>query len=175
MPTQVDASFRRRALTTCIGLVVICVGASPLRAEIVFTNIVGNCCGGQGINGVNFGEGSAASAFIAASPYRMTDAEVMVFQSLGFGGDPYFNISLYSDADGVPSDFIASLGTRLTAPVGGGIVTASDGMPLLDAGTQYWLVLSPSDALTDVGWEQGGDPLALQAELSGGGRWHNGD
>jgi hypothetical protein len=169
-----SAVVARRA----VSLTFIIIGAlwsltTPLEAGVIFTNIVGNCCGGQGIDGANYDggvPGLAAGAFIPAGPSVLSDAQVEVSQVIGFGGDPYFNVSLYSNAAGVPGSLIATIGTDLTAPAGGGLVTASGPTPLLIAGTEYWLVLSPFDSGTEVGWETGGAPAAEDAVL-GAGNW----
>jgi hypothetical protein len=148
--------------------------APPMKADVVFSNIVGNCCGGFAVDGANYGSVSLGASFIPAANYLMIDAQVMVFQMLGFGGDPFFNASLFSDASGLPGSLIATIGTGLMAPVGGGIVTASGPMPSLTSGTPYWLVLTPFDNVTELGWEMGGSPLvffAFTTSSTGVGGW----
>jgi hypothetical protein len=130
----------------------------PLHADVIFTNLIGPCCGGVGVEGANFGLESLATAFTPLVSDFLADAQVMVFQVAGFGGDPHFNISLFSDAGGAPGSLIEQFGTALTAPATpGGIVTAKSGLsPKLLSKTQYWLVLTPFGSSTEIGWEQGG-------------------
>ena len=171
-------SYRRsRCSGRRVSLTLLMIGAvfrlaSPLEAGVVFTNIAGNCCGGEGITGANYGRGLAAEAFDPAESFVMSDAMVEVFQVEGFGGDPYFNLSLYSNAGGVPGTLITTMGTGLTAPVGGGLVKAGGPLTQLTAGAEYWLVLSPFDNATEVGWEGGGVQPALVAVL-GADSWAN--
>jgi hypothetical protein len=47
-------------------------------------------------------------------------------------------------------------------------------MPTLAAGAQYWLVLTPFDALTGIGWESGSSqtvPGATSRSSTGQGGW----
>lgn len=169
--------MKRATLSAVISLAVIASILSletSMEAAVVFTNLVGNCCGGFAVDGANYGTVSLGASFTPAGNYLMTDAQVMVFQVLGFGGDPNFNVSLFSDAGGVPGASIATLGTGLVAPAGGGIVVASGSIPTLSAGTTYWLVLTPFDNSTQVAWEMGGSPLvplAFSTSSTGAGGW----
>jgi len=116
------------------------------------------------VEGASFSPESIAAAFTPTSPDRLAGARVVVFQELGFGGDPNFNMSLFSDSGGAPGSLIEQFGTDLTAPATkfGGIVTATSALnPTLLAGTQYWLVLTPFDSSTEIAWEQGGVPAVF--------------
>src|SRR5215469_14750585 len=66
--------------------------SAPLRADIVFTNLTSPCCGGYAVEGASFSPESIAAAFTPTSPDRLAGARVVVFQELGFGGDPNFNM-----------------------------------------------------------------------------------
>src|SRR5690242_5872894 len=126
--------MKRATLSSVIAFAVIATLfslATPVNAAVVFSNVVGNCCGGFGVEGSNYGTVSLGASFTPTANYLMTDAQVMVFQVLGAGGDPYFNVSLFSDASGLPGSSIAMLGSGLVAPVGGGIVMASGATPSL--------------------------------------------
>ena len=149
--------------------------AVPAKADTVFTNIIGSSIGGPGVQGPSEpgGSESLAEAFIPAAEYDLTDVQVKVFQVLGFGGDPYFNVSLFSNASGLPGSLIDALGTDLTASAGGGIVTAS-GTALLYAGTEYWVVLTPFDSTTQIAWEDGTSqsaPVAITASTTALSGW----
>jgi hypothetical protein len=172
-----EEKFMKRTLSSVIalaGIATLFSFATPVNAAVVFSNIVGNCCGGFGVEGANYGTASLGASFTPTGNYLMTDAQVMVFQVFGNGGDPFFNISLFTDASGLPGISIATLGVGLVAPNGGGIVTASGATSALAAGTTYWLVLTPFDASTQVGWEMGGSPLAplaFSTSSTGAGGW----
>ena len=169
--------MKRTTLSAVIALAVIATlftSTTPMNAAVVFSNVVGNCCGGFGVEGSNYGTAALGASFTSAGNYLMTDAQVMVFQTLGNGGDPNFNVSLFSDPGGLPGSWIAALGVGLVAPNGGGIVTASGATPMLAMGTTYWLVLTPFDASTQIGWEMGGSPLvrlATSTSSTGSGGW----
>src|SRR5208282_1736017 len=124
-------SIARAALISFVAIGGLSSLATPLKAGTIFSNIVGNCCGGDAVNGTNFSSVSVAEAFTPAANYVMTDVQVVVFQGVGSGGDPFFDVSLFSDVGGLPGSLIAAIGTDLTAPAGGGIVTASGPMPVL--------------------------------------------
>jgi hypothetical protein len=172
--------FLPRFLRAAIFILLLVSGlvslSIPSRADVIFTNLIGPCCGGDAITGANFGAVSLATAFTPSVSDFLADARVVMFQVAGFGGDPHFNISLFSDAGGAPGSLIEQFGTDLTAPATpGGIVTANSGLnPKLLANTQYWLVLTPFDSSTEIGWEQGGSrpvPTDFTASPVGLGGW----
>jgi hypothetical protein len=135
-----------------------CAAVAPLNATtIIFSNLVGNCCGGYAVAGAATAGGAVtlAAAFTPGANYLMTDAQVGVFASAAFG-DPFFNISLYSDGGTNPAGLIATLGVDLQATSLGSAVTASGATAPLAAGVQYWVVLSPFDSDSFLGWEFGG-------------------
>ena len=136
---------------------VACGLALPAHADTIFSNITNSCCQGPLVEGSNLGTESVAQAFTPGATYTMTGAQVLVF---GFGGDTTFDAALYSNADGVPGTEIASLGTDLTGPGAGGVVNLSSPAVALLEGTEYWLVLSPYEASSDLVWAQGGSASA---------------
>jgi len=163
---------------------------TPMQADIIFSNIVcAVCSGGMGLTGADIplihggGPDSLAAAFTPSDNFRMTDAQVEVFNDGPFYGDPYFNLSLFSDASGLPGSLLARLGTNLTPPPYVlpdpfyGLATAElepGQRPKLDAGTQYWLVMTPGDSTTWIGWEVGANqavPFAAATSASGQDGW----
>jgi len=150
--------------------------ATPMRADtIILSNVVGNCCGGDQVSGpgVLGGSESLAEAFVPPSNVQLSNVEVEVFPTLGFGGDPYFDLSLFSNASGIPGSLLDTLGSDLKAPSGGGLVTVLGSVPL-NAGQEYWIVLTPFDSTSDVGWEQGGSenlPFAATTSVTGTSGW----
>jgi hypothetical protein len=161
------------AVVSLVGAFAILL--APLHADVVFTNLTGSCCGGLAVAGSNFGSVSLATAFTPSVSDSFSDAQIVVFQVLGFGGDPHFNVSLFSDLADTPDTLIEQFGTDLTALPLGRIVTAkSSANPILLAGTQYWLVLTPVDSFTQIGWEEGGsrpDPTDFTTSPTGVGGW----
>lgn len=144
------------------------------HADVVFSNIVGNCCGGYLVGGSNWGTETLGAQFTPTQSTYFQDAQVVVFTDRGLG-DGNFNMYLFSDANGLPGTAVANLGT-LTAPVGGGILTATGPEVPLIAGTAYWLVLTPYDSNTWVGWEEGGSlnvGLAYSTDPNGGCCWNH--
>jgi len=148
--------------------------AALAHADVVFTNIVGNCCGGYLVGGSHWGTESLGAEFTPTQSTLFQDAQVVVFTDKGMG-DGNFNMYLFSDKGGLPGTPLANLGT-LTAPVGGGILTATGPQIPLNAGTGYWLVLTPYDNDTWVGWEEGGSSnvsTAWTADPNGQGSWQH--
>lgn len=146
----------------------------PSWADVIFSNITGPCCGGQAIDGSDFAPNSAAEQFTPAATYRVTDASVVVVWT-GLGS-PLFNVAIYSDATGIPDFPVGETVTNLTAPPPlGGIVTASFGTTfLLPAGDAFWIVLTPADNATRIGWQTGGSisaPAAFTDATDGIGGW----
>ncbi len=148
-------------------LAVVCVYFAPaasLRADTIFSNIAGNCCGGEPVDGTAFDGLSLAEAFTPNQIFELSDVQLVVAPVLG-AGDPNFNVYLYSDGGGTPGSLLATLGFNLAAPADGGIVT----LPMTSAldvlsGTEYWVVLTAFNADTEISWEAGGTqsvPTAL--------------
>jgi hypothetical protein len=175
------SAWFRAALLSFLVIGGLSSHATRLKADTIFSSIVGNCCGGYGISGTNSfpGSESVAEAFTPSANYVMTDAQVEVFQVLGFGGDPFFNVSLFSNVGGLPGSLIGTIGSDLVAPAGGGLVVASGPMPVLASGISYWIVLTPFDSKTDVGWEMArGLPdtiVAFTSSSTGQGGWGSGN
>jgi hypothetical protein len=180
MRVHTDTRYGRSSIHQATLLVFLVMGglaglATPAKADTIFTSIIGSGIGGPGVQGPSEpgGSESLAEAFTPAAEYELTDVQVEVFQVLGFGSDPYFNVSLFSNASGVPGSLIDTLGTDLTAPVGVGIVTVS-GTALLNAGTEYWVVLTPFDSTTQIAWEDGASqsaPVAVTASTTALSGW----
>jgi hypothetical protein len=139
------------------------VGVVPARAATIFSNVVGNCCGGYQVAGASEGSEAEAEAFVPGSAAVLGSVSVEVDPEVGFGGDPYFDVLLYSNASGLPGSLIATLGTDLTAPSGGALVPASGASVALSAGTEYWVVLTPYDSLSQLIWEAGGTVAPVNA------------
>jgi len=164
-----------RIFLVCLGVVLCVPGFAVLgHADVIFSNIVGNCCGGYLVGGSEFGTESLGAEFTPTQNTEFLDAQVVVFSDQGLG-DPRFNMYLFSDANGLPGTSLANLGT-LTAPIGGGILTATGPQVPLNAGTAYWLVLTPNNDQTWVGWEEGGSSnvsVGFSTDPNGDGGWRH--
>jgi len=169
LATILDPGGLRAPVLTLV-MVISPALSTNLRADVIFSSITGPCCGGLAVTGSTFSSESVATAFVPSVSEFLADAEAVVFAVGGFGGDPHFNMALFSSVSGAPGSLIEQLGTDLTAPAAalGGIIKAASSLhPTLFADTQYWVVLTPFDNLTDVGWEQGGSvPSPVDSTIS---------
>lgn len=143
-----------------VTLAVLLAPKAPLRADVIASTLVGPCCGGISLAGTAISGGvteAAAMAFTPTATYKLTDVQMSVSEDPINFNDPTFSVSLFSSVPGsggqVPGSLIASIETDLTAPVNWSVVTATGATPLLAAGTEYWIVLSPFDAGSEFSWE----------------------
>src|SRR6185503_5258532 len=105
-PQETDLTLPKitSRLAFLVTFIALLGATMPAKADIIFTTLVGNCCGGSAIDGAT--GVSLAEAFTPAADYVMTDVQVEVVQIIGSGGDPFFNISLYSNEPIGPGPFI---------------------------------------------------------------------
>ncbi len=149
-----------------LAILCLCLGhVAPLHASTIFSNITGNCCGGEPVDGTAFDGIELAEAFTSPGSYAIADVQVVVSQVFGVGGGPNFNVYFYSNNGGAPGALLATLGTNLVAPANGGIVTIPVSSQLTTvSGAEYWIVLTAFNADTEISWEAGGTqsvPTAL--------------
>jgi hypothetical protein len=141
--------------------------AGPAQGQIFFSNIRCNCSGGMAVEGSNYTYDAMAAEFSPAVSGNLGSISAEVFQGIG---DPYFNISIFANSVSVPGTLIENVGTDLTAPQLGGIVTATSALhPLLVAGQPYWVVVSAFDNSTQIGWEVFGTSSIPETSDSGTG------
>jgi PEP-CTERM motif len=126
----------------------------PAGADIVYTTFgPGNSydtTGGVVISGTNNGAGyfAQANAFAPASTARLDSVSVPIF------GQGAISILIAADASGNPGATVENLGS-ITPGFSLSIQTInSTAHPVLTAGTNYWLVLQPTDPSSgiDGGW-----------------------
>ena len=138
---------------------VALIGLGPLaQAGTVFSNITQTQSPGWAVNGadINYGEQDVAAEFTTSGAVVMSGTSVFVD---GFYEAPAtFNETLYSNVNGQPGAVVASLADDLSADVGYSLVNASGLSVALAADTSYWLVLTPFDANSELGWTFDGDP-----------------
>jgi hypothetical protein len=145
--------------------VLVTVGI-PLRADVIFSNLTPVTTGGEIVDGSDFGPQSLAEAFTPASGATMTEAQVK-----GGVAGGLFNMSLFSNNNGVPGSSIATLGAGLTGPNTESIISVTGLSVALAAGTKYWLVLSPDDAALGMEWATGNGPGGPSYNSFSSGPW----
>ena len=165
--------------TFSFALLALVSGLAPgLRAAVVFTNINGTDCGcgtlvagSSSITGVHQ---SQAEAFTPAADYSLSGAE-MLLEGGTIGG--VVNVSVYSNAAGsVPGSSLDSLGSITVGPADSKVFTADSlsNPLLLQAGLEYWLVLTPGTSSTTVGWIMDGSqnaPASSTSDTTGTSGW----
>lgn len=134
------------------------LGLAPLaQAGTVFNNITETKAPGWAVFGakIYYGEQDVAAQFTTSGAVVMSGTSVFVD---GFGSDTSFDETLYSDVNGQPGAVVTTIADDLTA--GGGYqLVQTEGLSIdLTADTSYWLVLTPFDANTDLGWTYDGNP-----------------
>ena len=162
--------INRRLLFSPSSLLLVCALCPlALRADVIFDNLtspiplgfavtgsavptpIGGCCQPSA---------SAAESFTPAAAYSMTEAIVDVAGAVGYDSD--FDLSLFSDNSGLPGTSIETLGTDLHNNFGE--VTVDSFSPIsLNSGTTYWLVMTPHDSGSSLGWSFGGSSSAPAA------------
>ena len=94
-----------------------------------------------------------AGTFTANGNFNLVDVKVSVAAT---AGDPTFNVFLVGYVAGAPEGIShwRQIGFGLTAPSGGGVVTAnSNTTPIaLTRGNGYWVVLTPAKPQSRVAW-----------------------
>src|SRR5580704_2408683 len=109
----------------------------------------------------------AAAQFSSSTGGMATDVRVVTVQNASshFGcsgpgcSTGFFNVAIYSDADGLPGAPISRTVMNMWAPYccNSVIATASFSQPVaLKAGTPYWIVLTPGASSTYLAWVVGG-------------------
>lgn len=128
-----------------------------LHADTIVGNINGGTCGdptvcGLPISGATTGNWSSAVAFTPSANYTLTGAAAVLFNALN---DTTVDFSIYSSSGNLPDASLGEFGsaTLLAGQEGTFTASATTSISLL-AGTQYWMVLSGGDDLTEVLWEQ---------------------
>lgn len=161
--------MQKRDLLLRVAAVCLAASVSPLRAAVIFTNITGPNTGLEAALGSAVPSGgpqSVAVAFTPAVNSVMNQAQVFAQAA---GGDPAFNLFVYSNSGGAPGSSLETLGTDVTPvmfPTPAALVAVSGFTPLaLTAGTEYWLVMTPFGPATKIAWTTGGSPSA-QTDLS---------
>ena len=163
--------------------------ALSINIAAIFDNITGPCmnCLAHPINGSGAITGdtqaqSSAGQFTPSVARIATGAQVVVESVSTEPSSALFNVTIFSDASGLPGVPLSLTAMNLAAPYSpnqGGIVTAAFGAPvLLQAQTPYWLVLTPANTSTIIYWLGGGTigvSLAGTESATGLGGWNNDD
>ena len=178
---KLTATDRRSSRKVWPALSMALLFAGVCAAQPIFNSITGPCsssCESATVAGSSISPpgSSYAAQFTSATARQAVDARIVVISGEQPGSDGSFNVAIFSDAGGLPGSPIGTAVAGLTAPpYPGGTVTATFSQPIsLGAGTPYWLVLTPADASTYIGWILGGSstvPAAGTASPSASGGW----
>jgi hypothetical protein len=150
-------------LQLCLATVVLLLTVRSGRADVIFSDLVPGSTGAEGIIDEPLTAGSLeqwlAAAFTPANNDVVSDAQVKINYVVGH--NPQFELSLYSDAGGAPGSSLGVIGTGTATSSTAGVftvVTVNSPAIDLDAGTQYWLVMSATGFTTVSAWAAGGSP-----------------
>jgi hypothetical protein len=128
--------------------VVVAVScATFLRADVIFSTLDGTPTGEyQIIADTDSGAESAALSFQSSTAFSLTGV-TLEFTALN---GATFNLTLLSsDPQGMPGALMETLGTSLSAPSAGALISVSPLSPLtLAADAAYWLLVTPTSADT---------------------------
>ena len=150
---------RKFAWWLCLLALTLC--SVQVRADTLYSNLgtgsaVYNCCAGWTVSGT----GSFGVSFIAANEFQVTTSGYALEIDVAVGlveGDNSFYLQLAADNGGHPGSVLLSV-TNLSSstPFGTccGLVSSGILSPgvTLNTGTNYWLVIGPTDT-TSTTWE----------------------
>jgi hypothetical protein len=139
------------AISSAIG---ICLAIEVAQGQVViFSNLTTPNNTGADVIGLTVPPTTWAGTFMANGNFNLVDVKVSVAST---AGDPTFNVFLAGDVAGAPDRIIhwRQIGFGLTAPSGGGVVTAnSNTSPIaLTSGNGYWIVVAPAKPQSRVAW-----------------------
>jgi hypothetical protein len=163
-----------RLLIARAALLLIAFGPGLARASVVFSNVTGSGDVGATVNGGGT-PNAVAEAFTPGANYIMTDAQMLVEGN--FGHALTFDVFLESNNAGAPGSVIEQIGFgSVAAALGypGALETANSfATPVtLVSGTEYWLVLTPHQADSDISWvAMGSTSVPEWVSLDGGSTW----
>lgn len=150
--------FTKSLCTILLGVWLVLLFASESRADtVVFSNFSPGMT--FDINrGISVQGGNVFGGQVPA--YAFTPSETVIFNSahLAMGildGPNILQVVLMTSSGGFPGNVIESITlTNAVPPFGsGGIILANSALhPVLTFGTQYWLVVFPSDPNTAMAW-----------------------
>lgn len=144
----------------CGALVAVVAFSSAARAEVVYSNLGPGDSFNTGIGWTISGAASQAggeyvvgTAFVAGVTARLTQLEVAFFRASGTGA---VDLELYAaDGSGQLGALIEGYANVGPIPDIPNLISAASSLnPILTAGQRYWLVASPVDGDSWVGWNQ---------------------
>jgi hypothetical protein len=164
--------FRGTVFCACIFALSCCLSAN---ADVIFSNITGPTSAFYLASGDPICDGSApdchyftgiwtdaAAAFTPTVDFTLTEAQVVINDgSVGSSDGNSFDVTIWSDSNGLPGSEIGNVGgTGISPPAPPSILSVSESSTpfTLLAGTQYWVVLEEIsvDCCGFVVWERGG-------------------
>jgi hypothetical protein len=184
---------RRSRGSVCLAGMVLCMAVVPQfsKAGTVYSSFGPGqsyfCCAEQTVSGATataggtlLGQNEVAGAFTPAANFDLTQIDVAFDGSFTPPGTNGFNLSLNGDSGGVPGVTIEAWTglTGATNLMGGNtysvvesVFPAGGTSVLLLTGQQYWIVASPADSNTFIGWVRNSGTGGIYATNSGDG-WH---
>jgi hypothetical protein len=156
-------------LAACLAAVPQCCSADTIvntfLADQMYDYPIGNLAdiGGQFGPNPDF---QAAAAFTPEENYDLTQIDVAIWSFAGQGNGDVFNLSLDEDSGGLPGATIYSWTDIVAVPIAldyaGPTASFADTVLAtstiaLSAGTQYWIVASPSAPGVNVNWSFNAD------------------
>lgn len=106
--------------------------------------------------------------FTPTADVTLTETQVLVSHIPVSNTDGKFNELLFTNNGGIPGTLVANLATGLVAPNTSGIVDVTGLSVALTAGNEYWFVLAPFDANSDIGWADDGASVLPEAVTNSG-------
>jgi PEP-CTERM motif len=136
--------------------------APTAKADIIYTNLAPGetpgtvCCGNPPGSMGGFGIPSTealAAEFVPQSTFIFTDAELPLAVNLGTATA---NVYLMAGAAGLPGTILEQFSVTGLPPTESGTIFVVDSVlqPVLQAGTAYWLAVSPADPSSNVSWRR---------------------
>jgi hypothetical protein len=138
-------------------LTALLCGANA-SATVLFSNLGPNGefdhIGGWFVDGANFDNQVMAMSFTPSQTLNVTDA-ILAMSNFAGGNSPV-NVFLETDNGGFPGSILGQMTQQGTIPPyssGGGLVTFTcSSCPVVNVGTQYWIVAQETDPNTRQNW-----------------------
>lgn len=165
--------FTKLVITIAMAVGLGLAAASEARADaVVFSNfgpgMTFNISTAWNVSGTNFFGGRVvAQSFTPSANFAFSSAQL----AMGIiGGPNILQVVLMTSSGGFPGTVVETISlTNAVAPIGtGGIVLASSALhPLLNAGTQYWIVAFAPEDDTFMGWNLSLNDFSTSVLLNG--------
>ena len=143
-------------------LIVLVISAGTSQAGVIFSTFGPGDSHSTGFsfdvtsppaNGSTDRDEAMGFSVQGVNDFTLTSIELAVINSFSNNGGTLMDVYLMSDVAGEPGSVIESFQLDLPAAFFGGILTASSLLnPILQAGSEYWLVASATEPNSFLGW-----------------------